>query len=39
MKNEVFAKVVCHNIYILIRGIYEDGLAVEFFPKKEDAAD
>jgi len=32
-------KVIAHNIYVLIRGIYEDGLAAEFFPKKEDAAD
>jgi transposase len=39
MKNEVFGKVIAHNIYVLIRGIYEDGLAAEFFPKKEDAAD
>jgi transposase len=39
MKNEVFAKTICHNICVLIRGLYEDGLAVEFFPKKEEAAD
>ena len=39
MKNEVLAKTLCHNIYVLIRGIYDDGLAVEFFPKTEDAAD
>ena len=39
MKNEVLAKTICHNIYVLIRAIYDDGLAVEFFPKKEDAAD
>ena len=34
MKNEVLAKTICHNIYVLIRAIYDDGLAVEFFPKK-----
>lgn len=39
MKNEVLAKTLCHNICVLIRSIYEDGLAVDFFKKTEDAAD
>lgn len=31
MKNEVFAKVVCHNLCCLIRGMYESGLSPKFW--------
>ena len=34
MANEVYAKVLCHNIYCLIQRIYELGIALEFLPRE-----
>ena len=34
MANEVYAKVVAHNIYCLIMSMYELGIAAEFLESK-----
>ena len=31
MKNEALCKVLCHNLYVLIRCIYGFGIGTEFF--------
>ena len=34
MANEVYAKVVSHNIYCLIQSMYELGIAPVFLPSR-----
>lgn len=35
MKNEVYAKIICHNLCCLIQSHYELGIQAEFWPNEE----
>jgi len=37
MRNEVYCKILCHNICCLIQSIYELGIEPDFLPEREDA--
>ena len=41
MASEIYCKIICHNIWCLIRSMYELNIVAEFFsePREQEAAE